>query len=448
MARHFLWVTAQIASSFPKVPILWRVITMIWLKPGVLLQQSVKLSSFLLELSMWLTTEITRWLPNWSFTTSSATRDSPSEQLWLPKPIESETCRLPDADQDTSNTFCWPIILSILPLRPQNYGSRSPSRFPYCPRSSIERFPEDCTEESTPAQQSLVSLSRAGDWDTAEPFGLCSNTAKLLATDPFGGGGNGGWATKTILDGPELDAASITCLGTGGGSFRAAVILTRCSVSIQPVEMRLQMLALNRLESSPLQSRPLQTMLKHAEATTRWWTRRTGWMSWLPRSRNLFGQECTGTRWRTHQNCYLLRLSPTTRPMPVDCSPENVPDRSDLCLRQEADLTAANGSKTRYAESDENVDWSPTADNHENVWFQRSPQDKMAGSERKLFHTGHLSQKSGSWKGDPLIHRTACLCQAGERNPILKKWIIWDIHGQSSNSHQKAWISRHHTCIQ
>ena len=115
MARHFLWVTAQIACSFPKVPILWRVITMIWLKPGVLLQQSVKLSSFLLELSMWLNTEITRWLPNWSFTTSSATRDSPSEQLWLPKPIESETCRLPDADQDTSNTFCWPIILSITP---------------------------------------------------------------------------------------------------------------------------------------------------------------------------------------------------------------------------------------------------------------------------------------------------------------------------------------------
>jgi hypothetical protein len=30
---------------------------------------------------------------------------------------------------------------------------------PYCPRSSIERFPENDTEESTPAQQSLASLS-------------------------------------------------------------------------------------------------------------------------------------------------------------------------------------------------------------------------------------------------------------------------------------------------
>ena len=38
-------------------------------------------------------------------------------------------------------------------------------------------------------------------------------------------------ATETILDGPELDAASITCLGTGDGSFRAAVIFTLCSVS-------------------------------------------------------------------------------------------------------------------------------------------------------------------------------------------------------------------------
>ena len=56
------------------------------------------------------------------------------------------------------NTFCRPATQSILPMRPQNHGSRSPSRIP-CPRSSIELFPEDDTEESTPAQQSLVSLS-------------------------------------------------------------------------------------------------------------------------------------------------------------------------------------------------------------------------------------------------------------------------------------------------
>ena len=62
---------AQIAWSFPNVPIPWRVITtklMSWPKPGMLLlQPSMKLFSFLLELSMWLTTEITRLLPSWSF---------------------------------------------------------------------------------------------------------------------------------------------------------------------------------------------------------------------------------------------------------------------------------------------------------------------------------------------------------------------------------------------
>ena len=47
---------------------------------------------------------------------------------WQPKPIESETCRLPDANQDTSNTFCWLATQSILPMRPQNHGSRSRSR--------------------------------------------------------------------------------------------------------------------------------------------------------------------------------------------------------------------------------------------------------------------------------------------------------------------------------
>ena len=45
--------------------------------------------------------------------------------------------------------------------------------------------------------------------------------------------------------------------------------------------------------------------------------------------------------------------------MPADCPPENVPDGSYLCSRQEADLTAAKGSKTRHAELGENVDLKP-----------------------------------------------------------------------------------------
>ena len=228
------------------------------------------------------------------------------------------------------------------PTAPTKLRVEKSLKIPLLSQVKYERFPEDCTEESTPAQQSLVSLSRAGDWDTAEPFCLCSNTAKLLATDPFGGGGNGGWATKTILDGPELDAASITCLGTGGGSFRAAVILTRCSVSIQPVEMRLQICwhwtAWSLRLCNHVPCRRCRSMLKQrpggGPAGLGGWAGSRGretssvssfshWSSASPMKP--FGQECTGTRWRTHQNCYLLRLSPTTRPMPVDCSPEKSP---------------------------------------------------------------------------------------------------------------------------
>ena len=190
--------------------------------------------------------------------TSSATRDSPTEQLWLPKPIGSETCRLPDANEDTSNTFCWLTTLSILPMRPQNHGSRSPSRFPYCPRSSIERFPEDCTEESTPAQQSLVSLSLE-----ARVIEILLDLWAFAPTLPSS------WplillevgATETILDGPKLDAASITCLGTGDGSFRAAVIFTLCSVSTTCWDA-LANFGTEPLESSPLQSQPLEMMMK------------------------------------------------------------------------------------------------------------------------------------------------------------------------------------------
>ena len=39
--------------------------------------------------------------------------------------------------------------------------------------------------------------------------------------------------------------------------------------------------------------------------------------------------------------------------------------------------------------------WSPTADNHEKLWFQHPLQDGMANSERQLFHA------QGTWAKSP-----------------------------------------------
>ena len=202
----------------------------------------------------------------------------------------------------------------------------------------------------------------AGDWNSAGPFGLCSHTAKLLATDPFGGGGNGGWATETILDGPELDAASITCLGTGDGSFRAAVILTLCSVSTTCRD------ALANFGTEPLGvfAFAITTPGDDDEAAAS--TERPG-TSHLTVALELLKRLSSRMYRYSLENAPLCNpcsrtaafwdFSPTTRPMPVDCPPENVPYRSYLCSRQEPGLTAAKGSKTRHAELDENVDLKP-----------------------------------------------------------------------------------------